>query len=207
MTKLTIPTTQANVPYEALKNPDLPIGTVASIHLHNGKTADFILAEKNVYGATNVFVNADGNAFGELPMYEYENIKRPVCYAESDRVKQLKKMLELFPDELRDMMIEREIKQIVKGKSSSVTAKLWTPSTTEIFGEGKNPCDVDDVHFSFFNSEKSRIIESDERGTWFYALRSPTPSRSDSFGNCYISGGYNPGLASDAYCVRCGFLL
>ena len=205
MLKLTIPETKEITSYEALKDPALPIGTIVTIDFKNGKSVPFILAEKNVYGATNVFVNEDGNICGDLPMYE--EYTHGVCYAESDRVKQLESLLEQFPDELRDMMIEREIKQKVRGKLSSVTAKLWTPSTTEIFGEGINPCDVEDVHFSYFDSEKSRIIESDEHGTWFYHTRSATPTNSTGFDYCNSDGTLGSDTASNALCVRCGFLL
>ena len=205
MNVLTIPTKREYTDFTALKDPALPIGTIATVDLKDGKSADFILVEKNVYGATNVFVNADGNAFGELPMYDTPT--RGVCYAESDRVKQLEEILEQFPDDLRDMMIEREIVQNVRGKRSSVVAKLWTPSTTEVFGEGYNPCDVDDVHFSYFDTEKKRIIESDERGTWYCFLRSPTPSYSTDFDICNYYGNLYNNPASGANCVRCGFLL
>lgn len=205
MKTMTIPKTTEYTDYSALKDPALPIGTIATIDFKSGKSVPFILVEKNVYGATNVFVNADGNICDELPMYETPTYG--VCYAESDRVEQLKKLLEQFPDELRDMMIEREITQIVDGKKSGVVARLWTPSTTEIFGVGKNPCDVDDVHFSYFSTEKSRIIESDRRGTWFYSLRSPTPTGSTGFDTCSNGGNLNSNSASNANCVRCGFLL
>lgn len=203
MKSIIIPTSKEITTYSALKDESLPIGSIATVELKNGDSVDFILVEKNVYGATNVFINAD--CYSELPMYDKYTMN--VCYAKSDRIKQLNSLLDLFPDELRDIILEREIKQKVNGKNYSVTAKLWTPSTTEIVGENINPCDIDDVHFSYFDNEKSRVAECGEHGTWFYALRSPTPTASTGFGTCGINGGLGSNYATATNGVRFGFLV
>ena len=48
--------------------------------------------------------------------------------------------------------------------------------------------DVDDVHFDFFDTEKSRVKELDPHGTWPWWLRSATASSTTGFEGVHNNG-------------------
>ena len=88
---------------------------------------------------------------------------------------------------------------------------IWLPSATEMFGDDASAnatgCDHEDVHFDLYKTEKSRVKECGNNGTWPYWLRSPLASSStifcivSSYGNAYY---YN---ATDSYGIAFGFLI
>jgi hypothetical protein len=47
--------------------------------------------------------------------------------------------------------------------------------------EADTPVDIDDVHFDLYNTEKSRVKECGDHGTWWYWLRSATASNATGF--------------------------
>lgn len=120
-------------------------------------------------------------------------------------------VLPLLPKELQAMIVPRTIRQKIDGEEVQTQDKLWLPSFTEMFGTEKAaewaPRDLGDEQFELFDSERSRVKEVPERGTWWYWLRSPYASYSTRF--CLVSsGGYADGsYASAAIGVAFGFCL
>ena len=107
-----------------------------------------------------------------------------------------------------------------KGETSDVivstVCKLFSFSTAELgFNASQTPyknevdAGAETVTFPIFTDNNSRIAKH-YNGTGSadpYFLRSPTPSTSTDFDNCYGIGNPTGGNASHAYCVRCGFTL
>jgi hypothetical protein len=65
---------------------------------------------------------------------------------------------------------------------------LWVPSLTEMDEEADTPVDIDDVHFDLYNTEKSRVKECGDHGTWWYWLRSAMASSTTYFESVNLNG-------------------
>lgn len=95
----------------------------------------------------------------------------------------------ILPDDLQEAIRLRVIKQRLNGfRAPVVTAdKLWLPSHTEVFGDNM-PCDVDDVQFEWFRSEKNRIKvgSADTPANWWE--RSPYYNYSNNFCSVKANG-------------------
>ena len=122
-----------------------------------------------------------------------------------------KDVLPRLPKELQEMIVPRSIRQMIDGKEVQTQDKLWLPSFTEMFGADAAaewaPCDLGDEQFELLDSERSRVKEVPERGTWWYWLRSPRASNSTSFCLVYSSGFADIDRASYASGVAFGFCL
>lgn len=118
-------------------------------------------------------------------------------------------MLQLLPDELQAIIVPRVIKQRIGGEVVETEDKLWLPSFAEMFGENKDwaPADEGDAQFQLFQTERSRVKECGNRGTWWYWLRSPYGSYSTTFCSVYSSGNAINVSASYACGVAFGFCL
>ena len=120
-------------------------------------------------------------------------------------------IIRMLPDELREMIVPRTIRQMIDGKEVQTQDKLWLPSFTEMFGADAAaewaPGDLGDEQFELFDSERSRVKEVPGRGTWWYWLRSPYASGSTDFCDVYSSGYAYYSYASDAIGVAFGFCL
>ena len=120
-------------------------------------------------------------------------------------------VLPRLPKELQAMIVPRTIRQKIDGEEVQTQDKLWLPSFTEMFGTEKAaewaPRDLGDEQFELFDSERSRVKEVPERGTWWYWLRSPFASNSASFCLVASDGNANRGDASRACGVAFGFCL
>lgn len=118
-------------------------------------------------------------------------------------------MFHLLPDELQAIIAPRIIKQRIGGELVETEDKLWLPSFAEMFGADTDwaPADEGDAQFQLFQTERSRVKECGNRGTWWYWLRSPYGSNSTTFCTVYSSGGANSSHASNAYGVAFGFCL
>lgn len=103
-----------------------------------------------------------------------------------------------LPDELQAIIMPRVIKQKLGNKTAETTDKLWLPSFTEMFGAQRAadwaPADTEDAQLALFSTERSRVKECSDRGTWWYWLRSPYGSYSAYF--CCVSSN---GDADDGY--------
>lgn len=87
-------------------------------------------------------------------------------------------ILDLFPDDFKEIIIPRTITQKIDGKRYESTDKLWLPSQTEVFQNNKDDADVGDIHFPVFNNEKARVKLVGNETQWW--LRTPT---------CYYGSG------------------
>ena len=120
-------------------------------------------------------------------------------------------VLPRLPKELQAMIVPRTIRQKIDGEEVQTQDKLWLPSFTEMFGTEKAaewaPRDLGDEQFELFDSERSRVKEVPERGTWWYWLRSPIASFSTFFCLVYSNGSADVDYASNASGVAFGFCL
>jgi len=196
---ITTPVTHKFNSFEVLRDSALPLGTKATITLTNNDVITFELAHKNAYGATNIFVIAD--CYGEH--YMNRMLTNKGGYNESDMRRHLREdILPLIPDDLKKLIIPRTIIQNINGeivKPKNGPDLIWLPSITEVDAEYPSSVDVDDVHFDFFDTEKSRVKELDPHGTWPWWLRSATASNTTHFeyvnSNGVIPNSYNAGNA------------
>ena len=117
----------------------------------------------------------------------------------------------MMPDALQEIIVPRTIRQTLDGAVVETEDKLWLPSFTEMFGkEGAEdwaPADTGDEQFQLYTSEKSRVKEQGERGTWWYWLRSPYGSNSTAFCRVYSDGSAGSSDASNSFGVAFGFCL
>ena len=118
-------------------------------------------------------------------------------------------VLHLLPDELQEIIVPRVIKQKLGSKTVETVDKLWLPSHTEMFGADAEwaPADTEDAQLALFRTERSRVKECGNRGTWSYWLRSPYGSYSTNF--CFVSsnGSASYGYASYTRGVAFGFCI
>ena len=112
----------------------------------------------------------------------------------------------LLPDDLQEIIVPTKIVQILNGERVETEDKIFMLSMTQLFGEGWwTEYEPEDTQLDIFPTEKSRVKECDDHGTWFYGTRSPLRDSSVSFcvvdysgsaGNtiAYGNGGVAPGF-------------
>lgn len=186
---ITTPVTHKFNSFEVLRDSALPLGTKATITLTNGDVITFDLAHKNAYGATNIFVIAD--CYGEHCMNSRPTNKGGWNMSEM-RQHLREDILPLLPTDLKRLIIPRTILQKLDGEivePKNGPDLIWLPSITEVDAEYPSSVDVDDVHFDFFDTEKSRVKELDPRGTWPWWLRSAAASNTTGFEYVLSNGG------------------
>lgn len=185
---ITTPVTHKFNSFEVLRDSALPLRTKVPITLANNDVIAFDLVHKHAYGATNIFVIAD--CYGEH--YMNRMLTNKGGYNESDMRRHLREdILPLIPDDLKKLIIPRTIIQNINGeiaKPKNGPDLIWLPSITEVDAEHPSNVDVDDVHFDFFDTEKSRVKELDPHGTWPWWLRSATASNATHFENVSSNG-------------------
>jgi hypothetical protein len=90
----------------------------------------------------------------------------------------------LLPDDLQSVIEPTTIKQVLGGKDVECEDKIFLLSKTQVFGKGawtdKEP---DDTQLDIFTTERSRVKECGDNGTWFWWLRSPFASYTTPFCN------------------------
>ena len=162
----------------------------------------------DVYGGHKAFVSKDC-VLDEAPMnHEWTN---DGGWVESDmRNRTMKKLLELLPDELREIIVPRQIRQNIHDKKVGSEDLIWIPSYTEVVGPNGwgARADVDDVHFPLFDSERARV-KQDHAGketTWWW-LRSPPTGNTTTFYGITASGSSGSNGADSSYGVAFGFLI
>lgn len=85
-------------------------------------------------------------------------------------------ILALFPDDIQAAMKATKITQKLNEEISETEDKLFLLSATQVFGGTKNwlcKSDLNDNQISIFATERSRVKELDDNGTWPWWLRSP----------------------------------
>ena len=106
----------------------------------------------------------------------------------------------MLPDELQEIIVPRVIRQKLDGETIETEDKLWLPSFTEMFGANADwaTADADDERqFQLYKTERSRVKECGDRGTWWYWLRSPYGSNSTAF--CRVNSYGTVGYSSASY--------
>ena len=105
----------------------------------------------------------------------------------------------LLPDELKEVISEREVLQIVDGEEERYTLKLWLPTEYEVFGEAWANDDAEGQQFSLFKDPANRVKcvagEEGNRATWWLL----SVSGGNSTHACFVSGNGN---ASSYYCAN-----
>ena len=204
---ITTPVTHKFNSFEVLRDSALPLRTKVAITLTNNDVIAFDLVHKHAYGATNIFVIAD--CYGEH--YMNRMLTNKGGYNESDMRRHLREdILPLIPDDLKKLIIPRTIIQNINGeivKPKNGPDLIWLPSITEVDAEHPSSVDVDDVHFDFFDTEKSHVKELDPHGTWPWWLRSATASNTTYFEYVDSNGNANNSNASGTYGVCFGFCI
>ena len=119
-------------------------------------------------------------------------------------------ILPLIPSDLKRLIIPRTIIQNLNGeivKPKNGPDLIWLPSITEVDAEHPSSVDVDDVHFDFFDTEKSRVKELDPHGTWPWWLRSAAASSTSYFEFVHSNGTSNNNYAHSTLGVCFGFCI
>ena len=109
----------------------------------------------------------------------------------------LTKLLPLLPEQLREIIVPRELVEIIDGKEKKYADPLWLPSATDLFGnmDGKWwPDEPDSFQLPAFTRDRDRVKELKEIGTYPYWLRSVIATYATAF--CYVD---TDGGANDSY--------
>ena len=87
-----------------------------------------------------------------------------------------------FPAELRDALAPRHLSEVIDGETYNYADALWLPSATDVFGAGDwwNE-EKDSFQLPIFKTERDRVKEVADEGTYFWWLRSPYASYSNIF--------------------------
>lgn len=179
------------------------IGDTINFKLNDGTDFAMDVAAMNVYGDNTVVLvskNCLQNTHSMNPRSTYGDSGG---WANCEMRKYLNtEILNLFPEDFRDIIVSRTITQKINGKDITSTDKLWLPSQTEIFNEHKEDSDVGDVHFPLFSDERARVKLIGTETQWWW-LRTPysangnnvrtvNPTGSLNSNNAYISYGVAP---------------
>lgn len=75
----------------------------------------------------------------------------------------------ILPEELKEVISERECLQIVEGKEERFMLKLWLPSEYEVFGEGWASEVEEGQQFELFKDPRNRVkcSQEGERAYWW----------------------------------------
>lgn len=104
----------------------------------------------------------------------------------------------LLPDELQAVIEPTTIRQVLHGEESISEDKLFLLSKTQVFGKGDwSEAEPDDTHLDIFPTERSRVKECGDNGTWWWWLRSPYSSYTTNF--CYVSNNGSGNYDNAAY--------
>ena len=130
-------------------------------------------------------------------------------WAASDMRRYLNKTIfALLPDDLQAVIAPTKIAQIIDGERVECEDNLFLVSKTQAFGKGSwTEYEPDDTHLDIFKTERDRVKECGNHGTWFWWLRSPGSSYSTNFCGVSANGGSNTNSANSAYGVAFGFCI
>ena len=115
----------------------------------------------------------------------------------------------LLPDDLQEIIVPTKIVQVLDGERVECEDKIFMLSKTQVFGKGPwSVIEPEDTQLDIFPTEKSRVKECGDNGTWWYGLRTPPQDDSNYFCVVYISGrasstsaGRNRGVAP-GFCIE-----
>lgn len=130
-------------------------------------------------------------------------------WAASDMRRYLNKTIfALLPDDLQAVIAPAKIAQIIDGERIECEDNLFLISKTQAFGKGDwTEYEPDDTHLDIFKTERDRVKECGNNGTWFWWLRSPLASSSAYFCSVSTSGTSGSGFAYASFGVAFGFCI
>ena len=92
----------------------------------------------------------------------------------------------LLPDELQAIIVPRKVVQILNGERVETEDKIFLPSKTQLFGDGSwSEKEPEDSQIDIFKTEKSRVKECGDKGTFWYWTSSPNNGSTNYF--CFVS--------------------
>lgn len=118
----------------------------------------------------------------------------------------LEDVLPHFPAELRDALAPRNLSEVIDGETHEYADTLWLPSATDVFGAGDwwNE-ETDSFQLPIFKTERDRVKENADEGTYFWWLRSPRASGSYYFVGVYTDGAVDGNSAHYSFGFAPGF--
>lgn len=130
-------------------------------------------------------------------------------WAASDMRRYLNKTIfALLPDDLQAVIAPTKIVQIIDDDRVECEDNLFLISKTQAFGKGDwTEYEPDDTHLDIFKTERDRVKECGNNGTWFWWVRSPVASSSTYFCLVYYTGGSSSSGAGISYGVAFGFCI
>ena len=119
-------------------------------------------------------------------------------------------ILALFPDDIQAAMKATKIIQKLNDEISETEDKLFLLSATQVFGSAKKwlyKSDLNDSQIDIFITERNRVKEVDDNGTWPWWLRSPyhysgTFCRVNAYGTIGNSGAHTSIGVAPAFCIE-----
>lgn len=112
----------------------------------------------------------------------------------------------LLPDDLQAVIEPTEIVQIIDGERVVTKDKLFLFSKTQLFGKGDwSKIEPEDTQIDIFSTEKSRVKECGDHGTWPYSTRTPYNGNTSSVCVVYYNGIASYDAASYSRGVAPGF--
>lgn len=99
-----------------------------------------------------------------------ENGRNTGGFKESDLCRYLNEDIwAILPEELKEVISERECLQIVEGKEERFKLKLWLPSEFEVFGDSWASEVEEGQQFELFKDPRNRVKcnQEGERATWW----------------------------------------
>lgn len=150
------------------------IGDTINFKLKDGTDFSMDVAAMDIYGNNNVVLVATECLSNTHSMNPRSSYGDSGGWSNCEMRKYLNSdILDLFPDDFKEIIISRTITQKIDGKRYESTDKLWLPSQTEVFPNNKDDADVGDIHFPIFNNEKARVKLIGNETQWWW-LRTPT---------------------------------
>lgn len=118
----------------------------------------------------------------------------------------LEDILPHFPAELRDALAPRHLAEVIDGETHDYTDTLWLPSATDVFGSGDwwNE-EKDSFQLPIFKTERDRVKEVGDIGTYIWWLRSPSAGNSYYFVYVRTDGTVNDNYVIYSYGFAPGF--
>lgn len=97
-----------------------------------------------------------------------------------------------LPKWLRDVIVPRQLSEVIDGEKVEYADPLWLPSATDLFGSPEDkwwPDEPDSFQLPIFLKERDRVKECGDHGTYFWWLRSVTATTAAVFCSVYAGGG------------------
>lgn len=171
------------------------IGDTINFKLKDGTDFSMDVAAMDIYGNNNVVLVATECLPNMHSMNPRSSYGDSGGWSNCEMRKYLNSnILDLFPDDFKEIIIPRTITQKIDGKRYESTDKLWLPSQTEVFQNNKDDADVGDIHFPIFNNEKARVKLVGNETQWWW-LRTPGCGSGSGVRDVFPTGGLGSGGA------------